>query len=247
MRTIDLNADVGEGSEAERDLLPLVSSASVACGGHAGDQTSMRDAVTRALQLGVTIGAHPGYPDRSTFGRVDIRAKPADIERWIVEQVQQLQSACAAIGTRVAYVKPHGALYNRAWRDHETAAAIVASVRNVDPTLVILGASGSALIEAASGAGLHTAREAFLDRGYAADGALVSRTQHGALIDDPDTAAARAVALARQDPIEAVDGSTVTLNADSLCVHGDSPLAVSIARRARERLQAAGIQISAFV
>lgn len=246
MSAIDLNADVGEGAPAEAELLQFVSSASVACGGHAGDARSMRDTVARAVEFGIAIGAHPGYPDKRNFGRIEIGAKPGEIEKWIVEQIRELQSVCAAVGVRVLYVKPHGALYSRALRDRDAAAAIIAAIRAIDADLMILAAPRSALIKEAAAGGIRGAREAFLDRAYRPDGTLVSRSEQGALIEDPDAAGARAVALAQHQPIEAVDGTTLVLDADSLCVHGDSPRASSIARSARQRLEAAGIRIAPF-
>jgi UPF0271 protein len=246
MSAIDLNADVGEGAPAEGELLQFVSSASVACGGHAGDARSMRDTVARAVEFGVAIGAHPGYPDKRNFGRVEIGARPTEIEQWTLEQTRELQSVCAAVGVRVLYVKPHGALYNRALRDRDAAAAVIAAIRTIDADLMVLAAPRSALIEEAAAGGIRGAREAFLDRGYRPDGTLVSRNEHGALIQDPDAAGARAVALARHEPIKAVDGTTLIVDADSLCVHGDSPRAASIARGARKQLEAAGIRIAPF-
>ena len=246
MSAIDLNADVGEGAAAETELLEIVSSASIACGGHAGDARSMRETVGRAIERGIAIGAHPGYPDKRNFGRVEIGAKPAEIEKWTVEQIGELLSICVTVGARVLYVKPHGALYNRTLRDPDAAAAIISAIRTIDQGLTVLAAPRSVLIDAAAAAGIRAAREAFLDRGYRPDGTLVPRNEHGALVEDPDAAAARAVALARHEPIEAVDGTPLMLDADSLCVHGDSPRAVSIARTTRKRLEADGVRIAPF-
>jgi UPF0271 protein len=246
MSTIDLNADVGEDAPAEAELLQFVSSASVACGGHAGDARSMRDTVARAVEFGVAIGAHPGYPDKRNFGRVEIGAKPTEIEQWTLEQIRELQSVCVSAGVRVLYVKPHGALYNRALRNRDAAAAIIAAIRSIDPSLMVLAAPRSALIEEAAAQGIRGAREAFLDRGYRSDGTLVPRNEEGALLEDPEAAAVRAVALARHLSIEATDGTMLLLDADSLCVHGDSPHAASIARSVRKQLEAAGISIAPF-
>jgi UPF0271 protein len=246
MTTIDLNADVGEGVAAEAELLQLVSSASVACGGHAGDAQSMRDTVARAIQSGVAIGAHPGYPDKRHFGRVEIGANPTEIERWTADQIRELQAICAAAGGRVLYVKPHGALYNRAMRDRDVAAAITEAIRSVDARLAVLAAPGSALLAEAAAAGLQNAREAFLDRGYRTDGTLLPRTERGALVENPDVAAERAVALAQHQPIQAVGGTPLVIEADSLCIHSDGPNAAAIARAARQQLEAAGISIAPF-
>jgi UPF0271 protein len=246
MTAIDLNADVGEGAPAEAELLKLVSSASVACGGHAGDEQSMRETVARAAVLGVAIGAHPGYPDKRNFGRVEIGAHPAEIERWTVEQIRALQAVCAAAGVRVSYVKPHGALYNRVQRDRDAAAAIIEAIRSVDAKLAVLAAPKSVILAAAAAAGVESAREAFLDRGYRIDGTLQPRTGPSALVEDPDVAAARAVALARHQPIHSVDGTPLVIEADSLCIHSDSPHAAAIARAARQKLEAAGVSIAPF-
>jgi UPF0271 protein len=246
MTAIDLNADVGEGAAAEAELLRFVSSASVACGGHAGDAQSMRETVARAVEQGIAVGAHPGYPDKRNFGRLEIGANPTEIEKWVVDQIRELQTVCAAAGVRVLYVKPHGALYNRALRDRDAAAAIIAAIRGIDPSLMVLAAPGSAILAEAAVAGVRSAREAFLDRGYRPDGTLVPRNERGALVEDTDAAAARAVALAQHQPIEATDGTTLVIDADSLCVHGDTRQSASIARGARKQLEAAGISIAPF-
>jgi len=243
---IDLNADIGEGFAADRELLELITSASVACGGHAGDITTMRTTAELAAERGVTLGAHPGYPDRESFGRAEISAPAADIERWVREQVQTFTEVCSSLGVRVRYVKAHGALYNRAWRDEETAAAIAAAVRTVDATLVLLGPPDSAMLAAARDAGLGTAREAFLDRGYAADGTLVPRGEPDALVTDAAAAGERALAIARGQEVRSTDGMCLSIRAESVCVHGDSPHAVALMRAARKRLLDAGIEPAPF-
>lgn len=250
--TIDLNADLGEGfgpwpAAADADILPLVTSANVACGFHAGDPVRMRDTVTLALQHGVTIGAHPGYPDLLGFGRRDLGASPAEVAAYIVYQVGALDAVARAAGARVRYVKPHGALYNRAARDPEVARAIADAVRSVDRELALLGLAGSALVRAAEAAGLRAVREAFVDRGYRADGTLVPRGEPGALIERPEEAADRAVAMVRERATTAVDGSRILVEADSLCVHGDGREAVPVLRAVRARLAAEGIGVAPFV
>jgi UPF0271 protein len=250
--TIDLNADLGEGfgpwpAAADAEILPLVTSANVACGFHAGDPVRMRETVTLALQHGVTIGAHPGYPDLLGFGRRELGASPAEVAAYIVYQVGALDAVARAAGARVRYVKPHGALYNRAVRDPEVARAIADAVRSVDRELALLGLAGSALVRAAEAAGLRAVREAFIDRGYRADGTLVPRGEPGALIERPEQAADRAVAMVRERAIAAVDGSRVPIEADSLCVHGDGREAVPVLRAVRARLAAEGIGVAPFV
>ena len=243
---IDLNADIGEGFPADRELLELITSASVACGGHTGDIPTMRMTAELAAERSVAVGAHPGYPDRESFGRREIGASTADIERWVREQVHAFSEVCSSLGVRLRYVKAHGALYNRAWRDEEAAAAITAGVRAVNASLVVLGPPDSAMLAAARDAGLGTAREAFLDRGYAADGTLVPRGEPDALVTDAAAAAERALAVARGHDVRATDGMCLTIQAESVCVHGDSPHAVALARAARERLLDAGIELAPF-
>jgi UPF0271 protein len=248
---IDLNADLGEGfgawaPSADAELLPLVTSANVACGFHAGDPVWMRETVTLAAQHGVTIGAHPGYPDLLGFGRRELAASPAEVAAYVVYQVGALAAVARAAGTRVRYVKPHGALYNRAARDPAVAMAIAEAIRGVDPELALLGLAGSELVRAAESVGLRAVREAFLDRGYRADGSLVPRGEPGALIERPEVAAERAVRLVREGAVSAVDGSRVAVRADSFCVHGDGKAAVPVLRAVRARLAAEGIAVAPF-
>jgi UPF0271 protein len=249
--TIDLNADVGEGygawpAPADAELFPLISSASIACGFHAGDPTRMREAATLAARSGVVVGAHPGYPDLLGFGRRELGASPREIGDYVAYQVGAMMACAAAAGTRVRYVKPHGALYNRAARDPEVARAIAEAVRAVDPALALLGLAGSALLPAARDAGLRAVAEAFLDRGYQRDGSLTPRGQPGALIDEPAAAAARAVRLVREGVIETVEGATIAVAAESLCVHGDGARAAAALRAVRERFSGEGITVAPF-
>lgn len=243
---MDLNADLGEGAGADGELLTLITSASIACGAHAGDADTMRATVRRARKAGVAIGAHPGYPDRENFGRREIGAGPAEIERWTREQIETLLEICRAERAELRYVKPHGALYTRAVADADAAAAVAGAIRAVSPKLMVLGPSGSELLNEARSAGLRIAAEAFLDRGYADDGTLLPRSHPDALLTDPAVAAERAVLLARGDPIPSADGQQLLIVADSLCVHSDSPTSVAIATAARTRLEAEGIAVSPF-
>jgi UPF0271 protein len=250
-RTIDLNADLGEGFGRYRlddaSLLEVITSANVACGFHAGDPTVMRETVRAAITHGVVIGAHPSYPDLQGFGRRELGATPAEIEADVVYQLGALQACCIAAGGRVRYVKPHGALYNRAARDAAAADAIARAVRSVDPSLALLGLAGSQLVLAAERAGIHALREGFVDRGYQRDGTLILRTEPGALIDDPAIAARRALQMVQEGTVEAVDGTTIALTVDSLCTHGDGPHALAIVRAVRQILLDAGVHISAAV
>jgi 5-oxoprolinase (ATP-hydrolysing) subunit A len=252
MPAIDLNADLGEGDGTSRlaedkALLTLVSSANIACGYHAGDAVSIRETVRAAHERGVVIGAHPSYPDREGFGRREMDLAPEKLRGDIVRQIELLAESCAAAGTRLRYVKPHGALYNRATRDRATAEVIAESVRAVDPSLVLLGLAGNAMLDAAARAGLATAAEAFADRGYRDDGTLVPRNEAGALLDDPAEITERAIRLVKDGRLRLRDGRELEIRADSLCTHGDGPNALAILRSLREGLERAGVTISPFV
>jgi UPF0271 protein len=249
---IDVNADLGEGfgvwpAAADADILPLVTSANVACGFHAGDPVRMRETVALAAAHGVVLGAHPGYPDLLGFGRREIGASPEDVAAYVIYQVGALDAIARAAGSRVRYVKPHGALYNRASREPAVARAIAYAVKAVDPALALLGLAGSALVRAAEQAGIRAVREAFIDRGYRPDGSLVPRGEPGALLDDVDAAAERAVRMAKERTVAAVDGTDIRVEADSLCVHGDGRDAVRVLTAVRAALAAAGISVAPFI
>ncbi|HXD20346.1 MAG TPA: 5-oxoprolinase subunit PxpA [Vicinamibacterales bacterium] len=228
---IDLNADVGEECGQDAALLPSITSANVACGRHAGSPTVMRDTVLLAFEYGVAVGAHPGYADRENFGRRDLQLTSQQITDLVVEQVDALATIAGKAGVQLQHVKPHGALYNIAIRDRGVADAIARAVVSVDPSLILLGLPGSQLVAAGAAAGLRTAREAFADRAYRPDGTLVPRTEPGAVIHDPDQVLARVVALAQR------------FDVDTICVHGDTPGAADLARRIRETLEAAEIEL----
>jgi len=247
MASIDLNADLGETIDGvptadDEAMFAVISSASVACGGHAGDAASMRASIERAARFGVAIGAHPSYPDRAGFGRTRIVLGPDALRASIAEQL----TALTAAGADIRYVKPHGALYHSVTAVDDEAAALVAAVSDLSSRLgrpvPILGLDG-AITSAAAAAGLPFVREAFLDRGYRPDGSLVPRGEPGALLDDPAIVAARAVRLARFGVVDAADGTDVTADAASLCLHGDSPAAVAMARAVRAALDAEGIGV----
>jgi UPF0271 protein len=249
MASIDLNADLGETVDgvatADDDaMFAVVSSASVACGAHAGDAVSMRASVERATRFEVAIGAHPSYPDRAGFGRTRIAIAEADLRASIAEQL----AALAAAGADIRYVKPHGALYHAVTGDPAEADALAAAVSDLSSRLgrpvPILGLGGR-IVAAAAAAGLPFVREAFLDRGYRRDGSLVPRGEPGAVLDDPAVVAARAVRLVRFGLVHAADGSHVTAETASLCLHGDSPAAVAMARAVRAALDAEGIEVRA--
>ena len=227
-------------------MLAVVSSANVACGFHAGDPAGILSTLREAAARGVAVGAHVGYPDRVGFGRRPMDVAPADLEADVIYQIGALQGLARAAGTRVSYVKPHGALYNTIAHDARQASAVIAGVRAVDPSLVLMGLAGAPVLAQARAAGLAVMAEAFADRAYQPDGQLVSRRAAGAVLHDPALVAARMLRLATEGVIEAVDGSSLRLEAGSICVHGDSPGAVAMARQIRETLVQAGVTIAPF-
>ncbi|MEY9966243.1 UPF0271 protein [Streptacidiphilus sp. MAP12-16] len=252
---VDLNADLGEGfgrwTLTDDDaLLGVVTSANVACGFHAGDPSTMRRVCERAAELGVRIGAQVSYRDLAGFGRRAMDVPRGELADEIAYQIGALDLFARAAGTVVAYVKPHGALYNRVVADEEQAGAVVDAVlayRRADGRgLPVLGLPGSALLRAAAAAGLPVVGEAFADRAYTAAGTLVPRTEPGAVVHDPHTVVARAVGMARDGEVVAVDGSRVAVRARSLCLHGDTPGAAELAFRVREALITAGVGVEAF-
>jgi 5-oxoprolinase (ATP-hydrolysing) subunit A len=245
-RTVDLNADMGEAQGDDATLVGLVTSANVACGFHAGDPMIMRATVDAAVRAGVTVGAHPGYPDRQGFGRRDLAATPAEITADVLYQIGALQAVCRAAGTRVRYVKAHGALYNRAAKDAAAAKAIAEAVRLADPSLVLLCLAGSLMIDVVRQAGVTVAEEVFADRAYAADGSLVSRSVPGAVLTAPEVVAERAVRMVAAGEVEASGGGIVRVRADSLCVHGDTPGALDLVRAVRRAMAAHGITLTSF-
>lgn len=250
IRSIDLNADLGEheGNAASNDMamLDVVSSASIACGIHAGSPSVMEMTVTAALERGVTIGAHPSYPDREGFGRREIEMPLGQLMESVRDQIIALEQTCAMNGARLAYVKPHGALYNRASKDAELAARLAAVVHSINPKLAMLALSGSALEHESRAAGLQVASEAFIDRSYMSDGTLMPRNRPGAVISDASIAGGRAVEMAKYGKIRSFEGKPVAVTADSLCVHGDSRNAIQIVTTARRRLEEAGFTIAPF-
>jgi len=242
---IDLNADLGEGCDNDEALLGLVSSASIACGWHAGDANTMRQCVRWAIDNGVAIGAHPSFPDRKNFGRSTMNLPPEEIVAGVLYQVGALAAIVRAEGGTLAHVKPHGALYNQAVKDPVLAEAICEAVRRFDPGLRFFGLAGSGMISAAERAGLTPVEEVFADRGYQPDGSLVPRSQPGALIEDEEQSLAQTLSLVRDHKVTAIDGSVVAVNAQTVCLHGDGAHALAFARRIRERLTAEGIAVVA--
>ncbi|MFT4215075.1 MAG: 5-oxoprolinase subunit PxpA [Microbacterium sp.] len=246
--SIDLNSDLGEGFGAwgfgdDAAMLDLVTSANVAAGFHAGDPAGILDTLRAAAERGVCVGAHVGYRDLAGFGRRAMDVTPRDLQAETIYQIGAVSALAAVAGTRVAYVKPHGALYNAIVHDEKQAAAVVAAVRAVDPGLAVVGLPGSAVLRRAEAAGLRCVREAFADRGYRADGTLVPRGSAGALVHDPAHVAERVVRMVGEGVVFTPDEARVTIDVDSICVHGDTPGSVEVARAVRAALDAAGIAV----
>ncbi|GHF84110.1 LamB/YcsF family protein [Streptomyces griseosporeus] len=251
MTSIDLNADLGEGFGRWRltddeQLLSVVTSANVACGFHAGDPVTMRRVCELAAERGVRIGAQVSYRDLAGFGRRAMDVPPAELAAEVAYQIGALEVFARAAGARVAYVKPHGALYNRVVHDEEQAGAVVDGVLLADASLPVLGLPGSRLLEVAAKAGLPVVPEAFADRAYTDEGTLVPRGRDGAVVTDPETVVERSLSLARSGAVASHSGTAIEVRARSLCLHGDTPGAVELARRVRERLEASGVTVEAF-
>ena len=249
---IDLNADCGESLSAwamagDEAVLHVVTSANVACGFHAGDPTVARRTCTVAAEQGVAVGAQVSYDDLKGFGRRFIAVPRAELTDQLVYQIGALQALARASGTGVSYVKPHGALYNAIVHHEEHAGAVVDAVRDVDDALPLLVLPGSEIERQARAAGLRTVREAFADRGYTPQATLVPRTEAGAVLHGADEIAARVVRMAVEGVVEAVDGSLVAVDAQSICVHGDTPGALAIAERVRRALEVAGLRVGSFL
>ncbi|MBA3891076.1 MAG: LamB/YcsF family protein [Gemmatimonadaceae bacterium] len=230
---IDINADLGEGAPHDAAILPHITSASIACGRHAGDADTMRRTIEAAAAAGVAVGAHPGFADRAHFGRRELPITPDEAYTMVTMQVCEFRDAAAALRVPMVHVKPHGALYTMAARGRDLANAIARAVRDTDPELALMGLAGSALVAAGIAHGLRTLAEAFPDRGYAPDGTLLPRSSAGAIVSDPATAATRAVEMAQRGGI------------DTLCIHGDAHGAPEIARAVRDALEAAGFAVTA--
>ena len=243
MATIDLNSDLGEGAGTEAAIMPLITSANIACGAHAGDRHSMREAVALAKLHGVAVGAHPGYRDPANFGRKPLDIPSDELTADLIAQLDVLSAIAASEGVPMAHVKAHGALYNTAQHDPSVAAAIVAAVRARASELVLFVFPGSAVERLARAAGLRVAREGFIDRVYEPDGALRSRAFADSLISDPARAAAQALSFMSDGGVRTRDGSFLEQGVDTLCVHGDTPGAPAILRATRAALVAAGVRV----
>lgn len=245
---IDLNCDMGEIPEAIADgtqeaLMRSITSANVACGGHAGDEQTMRATIQEALRAGVAIGAHPGYPDRENFGRLELKMAPKEVAESVFQQVRALAQVAESCGAPVVHVKPHGALYNQAVRNRELASAIAEGVVRWRRDVVLVGLAGSPMLEVFRGAGFTVAAEAFADRRYEPDGTLRSRKFEDALIRDPKEAARQALGMVEREVVTASDGSEVVVAAQTICIHGDTPGASAIAAEVARSLREKGVTL----
>ena len=247
---IDLNADLGESAEAlasgaDFELMRYITSANVACGGHAGDESTMRQTLEAAKKLKVAVGAHPSYPDRENFGRLESPMPPAALESSVRQQIASLVAIAGRFGLRLVHVKPHGALYHATSKDREIALAVGHAVQAVDPQLIMVGQAGAPALEVWRDMGLRCAAEAFADRAYERDGTLRKRTLPNALLDT-ERAAQQALGIALNHKVVASDGSGLTVVAQTICIHSDTPGAAAIARKINEGLKAAGVQVRAL-
>ncbi|PIB63644.1 LamB/YcsF family protein [Pseudomonas sp. 2822-17] len=251
MPTIDINSDLGESFGAwsmgdDDAMLDVVTSANVACGFHAGDPAGILRTLKAAAARNVAIGAHVAYPDKVGFGRRNMDLASDELTADVIYQIGALQGLAKAAGTSVRYVKPHGALYNTIAHDRRQALAVIAAIRAIDPTLILVALAGSELIEWARNAGLQCVAEAFADRAYTPQGTLVSRREPGAVLHDPQLVAQRMLRLVQDGTLEAIDGTLTRIQADSICVHGDSPAAVAMARELRRVLEQANLSLQPF-
>jgi UPF0271 protein len=243
--SVDLNADLGEGSGHDAELFELISSANIATGFHAGDPCSIFDSICAAKEKGVAIGAHPSFADRENFGRKEISVPIPGLFAQLVYQLGAFQSVALAAGVRLSHVKPHGALYNMAVRDEEMARAIAQAILAVDPSLILFAPASSAMERAGRKAGLTIAREIFADRNYLNDGRLVPRTRPDALLRDPKEAAMRVLRMLREGKVRSIEGRDIDVRGETVCVHGDTPGAVEFARELRTQLETEGVKICA--
>ncbi|CAM3117143.1 LamB/YcsF family protein [Rariglobus hedericola] len=240
---IDLNCDLGEGAGNDEALMPLITSANIACAGHAGDEGTMRTTVRLALRHGVAVGAHPGFADREQFGRRELRLTPGEIVALVREQVESLRTVAKSEGARVTHVKPHGALYNLAARDASVAAAIAEAVADIDDRLWLYGLAGGELLIAGRARGLRVVAEVFADRTYQADGSLTPRNRPDALVTRTDVSIHQVLRMVRESRVRATDGTDVAIVADTVCLHGDGEHAVEFACALRDALLGKGIDV----
>ena len=249
MYTVDLNSDLGESFGRytignDDKIIPLISSANVACGYHASDPVVMGKTIAMAKEAGIRVGAHPGFPDLMGFGRRNMNVTPAEAKAYVLYQLGALDAFCRVNGEKMQHVKPHGALYNMAAKDYTLSTAICEAIKEFDSNLIVLALSGGQLAKAAQDMGLRTAMEVFADRGYEEDGTLVDRHKEGAMITDENEAIARVIRMVKEKKVTAVTGKDIPIQADSICVHGDGAKALAFVEKIREAFEKEGIQIS---
>lgn len=242
---VDLNSDLGEGAGHDDEILDLISSANIACGFHAGDPASVFASIQAALKLGVSVGAHPSFPDRENFGRSEMSLPAAEVYSVVAYQIGAFHALTRAAGGRMNHVKPHGALYNMAVRDRSLAEVIVNAIVALDPKLILFAPAASQLAAAATELGLETAWEIFADRNYLPDGSLVPRSDSRAFVHDPVEAVDRIIRILREKKVRAVDGTDISVFGTTVCVHGDNPQAVAFVRQLRDRLDLEDVMITA--
>ena len=249
MYRVDLNSDLGEsfgnyklGMDA--DIIPLVSSANVACGYHASDPLVMNRTIAMAKEAGIRVGAHPGFPDLMGFGRRNMDVSPAEAKAYTLYQLGALDAFCKAHGVKMQHVKPHGAMYNMAGKDYTLSKAICEAIYEYDKELIVMALSSGELVHAAEDMGLKVAREVFADRAYEEDGSLVNRRKEGAMITDENVAIERVVRMIKEQKVTAITGKDIPIKADSICVHGDGVKALAFVKKIRETLTAEGIEIA---
>ncbi|MBU3839869.1 MAG: LamB/YcsF family protein [Candidatus Ruminococcus intestinipullorum] len=252
MFRVDLNSDLGEGFGRytigmDDGIIPLISSANIACGFHASDPVVMVETVKKAKEAGIQVGAHPGFPDLMGFGRRNMNISLEEAKAYTLYQISALGGICKAQGMKLQHVKPHGAMYNMAAKDYELSKAICEAVKEYDPQLVVMGLSGSETIRAAKDLGLRTAEEVFADRGYEEDGSLVNRKKAGAFIHDENEAITRVIRMVKEGKVTAVTGKDIEIQADSICVHGDGEKALLFVEKIRNAFEAEGIIVGDVV
>lgn len=248
MYKVDLNSDLGEsfgrytiGSDDR--IIPLITSANIACGFHASDPVVMMKTVNMVKEAGTGAGAHPGYPDLMGFGRRNMNVSHEEAKAYTLYQISALGGMCKAAGVKLSHVKPHGAMYNMAGKDYELSKAICEAIKEYDPSLIVMGLAGSQMVKAARDMGLKTAEEVFADRAYEEDGSLVARSKPGAMIEDEDEAIARVIRMIKEGKVQAITGNDIDIKADSVCVHGDGEKALLFVEKIRKALTDEGIEI----
>lgn len=242
---IDLNADLGEGAGFDAQLLPLITSANIACGFHAGNPHLMQKSVALCVANGVSVGAHPSFPDLWGFGRRPMQCTQAEIIDYMLYQIGSLAAFCKANGVKLRHVKPHGAIYNMAGKDEKLAQAIVQGIKKYDASLMLFAQPGSCMARVGQTEGLKVIYEVFADRAYNEDGSLVSRKLPGAVLHDPDVVATRTIGMVTHGEVKTINGHLLALNAQSICLHGDNPAAIQLASAVRQGLERAGVCVQA--